>query len=281
MNNLLVPLDFSDESQNALRVAVQMAQKTDAAIQLLHVLEIPSSTYSVAGDVYAAATVLDQVYAPRMQASVEERLTEIAEMVRKQGVSVSFKIAHGSVYRMIEEQTKGEAIDMIIMGTKGASGWHEVFIGSNAEKVIRRSKIPVLTIKHELDLDKVKNILLAVGTHEEEAVEAAKFMQLLTGATCHLLKVFRKTSEESSLEETQQALSDYANNQHFRDYTTNVVFSQWVEEGILDFVTNHTIDLIVIGTHGYKGISHFLLGSHAEDVANHTDLPVLTTKVSW
>lgn len=278
-NNILVPLDFSSESRNALQVAIQIAQRTDATISLLHVLEIPSASYSMVGDVYAGSVALDNVYTSHIQESAESQLTSVVQWIEKQGVEVNSNIVHGSVFREIEQRARQDKVDLIVMGSKGASGWQEVLIGSNAEKVIRQSKIPVLIIKKPLDLDDIRNILLAVGDDTDRSVDAAKAMQLLTGATCHLLKVYRRTTLDKTLEQTEKDLQEFAEKTGFRDYTTNVVFAQWVEEGILDFVTNHSIDMIIIGTHGYKGINHFLLGSHAEDIANHSELPVLSINI--
>ena len=278
-NNILVPIDFSTESRNALQVAIQIAQRTEATISLLHVLEVPSATYSMVGDVYAGSVALDSIYTSHLQESAEGQLSEVVQWIEKQGVKVQKHIVHGNVYRSIEQQASEDDADMIVMGSKGASGWQEILIGSNAEKVIRRSKIPVLIIKKPLDLDEVRNILLAVGDEADRSVDSAKAMQLLTGATCHLVRVYRRTTIDKAIEQTEEELREFAETTGFRDYTTNVVFAQWVEEGLLDFVANNSIDLIVIGTHGYQGLNHFLLGSHAEDLANHSELPVLSTNI--
>ena len=278
-NNILVPIDFSTESRNALQVAIQIAQRTEATISLLHVLEVPSATYSMVGDVYAGSVALDSIYTSHLQESAEGQLSEVVQWIEKQGVKVQKHIVHGNVYRSIEQQASEDDADMIVMGSKGASGWQEILIGSNAEKVIRRSKIPVLIIKKPLDLDEVRNILLAVGDEPDRSVDSAKAMQLLTGATCHLVRVYRRTTIDKAIEQTEEELREFAETTGFRDYTTNVVFAQWVEEGLLDFVASNSIDLIVIGTHGYQGINHFLLGSHAEDLANHSELPVLSINI--
>ena len=59
-----------------------------------------------------------------------------------------------------------------------------------------------------------------------------------------------------------------------------MIDATWIEEGILEFVRHNRIDMIAMGTHGYKGLTHFLNGSRAEDVANHANIPVLTIKVA-
>lgn len=279
MKNILVPTDFSDEAKIALDFAVQLAKKSNATIQLLHVIEIPSGSFAVIGDVYAGSAAMDHIYNTQLMTAIQENMDRQISLVKEQQVNINSALEYGNVYRQIEKWSKETDADLIVMGTKGASGWHEVLIGSNAEKIIRRSKVPVLTIKHPLNIDQLKNMVFAIGDPEDRSIEFVKKFQKIVNATCHLLKVYRPVKLDSRLESATAEVKKFAEDNHFTDYTTNVIQAPWVEEGILEFVENQSFDMIAMGTHGYKGINHFLLGSHAEDVSNHAELPVLCINV--
>lgn len=280
MKKILVPTDFSDEAKTALDFAVQLANKSNGTICILHVLEIPSSSFSIAGDVYAGAVALDEVYNTKLMEVIKENMQEQVSYAEDRGIAVESIIEYGNVYRKIEDTSKEMDADLIVMGTKGVSGWEEVLVGSNAEKVIRRSKIPVLTIKHPLNIDHLKNMVFAIGEPGDRSVAFVKEFQKLVNATCHLLKVYRPVKMDSKIESAKAEVNEFAESTVFSDYTTNVIKSPWVEEGILEFVEGKSYDLIAMGTHGYKGLNHFLLGSHAEDVSNHAELPVLSINVN-
>lgn len=280
MKNILVPTDFSDEAKTALDFAVQLADKSNGSVYILHVLELPSSSLSIVGDLYAGSAALDQVYNSKLVEVLKENMDDQVRFAKNHGITVQNSIEYGNVYRKIEDVSKEINADLIVMGTKGVSGWQEVLVGSNAEKIIRRSKIPVLTIKHPLKLDQLKNMVFAIGETTDRSVAFVKEFQKLVNATCHLLKVFRPVKMDSKIESAKTEVSEFAESTGFTDYTTNVVEAPWVEEGILEFVEGKSYDLIAMGTHGYKGLNHFLLGSHAEDVSNHAELPVLSINVS-
>lgn len=278
MKTILVPTDFSNEADNALDFAVQLAKKTEADLRLLHVIELPSVSFNVTGDVTTGVDSLDNVYTLKLIDKIKNNLNALEQKVSAEGVRVSSKMEIGNVYRHISENITEENTDLIVMGSKGATGWKEVLIGSNAERVIRNSKVPVLTIKEQTDLSSLKNMVYAIGECSDKSVPVVKNMQKLLGLNCHLLKVYNTTKLSYTHASAKEYVRNFARNTEFVDFTVNVIDAPWVEEGILDFVNQNEIGMIAMGTHGYKGLTHFLNGSRAEDVANHARIPVLTIK---
>lgn len=276
MKSILVPTDFSTEANNALDFAIQLAKITDAQIKLLHVVELPSGSFKVTGDIYAGNDTLDNVYTIQLINTIKANLQELEQKVAEKGVSVVTKMEKGNVYRHISRDITEEETDLIVMGSKGATGWKEVLIGSNAERVIRNSHVPVFTIKEKVDISNFKNMVFAIGECSDKSIPVVKKFQKLLGLNCHLLKVYNTNKLAYTHESAKDYVRNFAKNTEFVDYTVNVTDAPWVEEGVLDFVGHNHIDLIAMGTHGYKGLAHFLNGSRAEDVANHSKIPVLT-----
>ncbi|MEL7148357.1 MAG: universal stress protein [Bacteroidota bacterium] len=280
MKTILVPTDFSTEADNALDFAIQLAKKTDANIKLLHVIELPSGSFSGPADVYASTDTMQQVYTLQLLNVVNKSLADREELVRTAGLAVTSRMDKGSVYKHISEQISRENTDLIVMGSKGATGLKEIFIGSNTERVIRHSEVPVFTVKEKTDLTQFKNMVFAVGDCSDMSIPVVKNFQKLLGLNCHLLKVYNTSKMAHTHDSAKEYLRRFAQNTEFVDYTINVADASWIEEGILEFVKHNRIDMIAMGTHGYKGLTHFLNGSTAEDVANHAQIPVLTIKVS-
>jgi hypothetical protein len=171
------------------------------------------------------------------------------------------------------------------MGSHGSSGLNEIFVGSNTEKVVRTSEIPVLVIKNRM-----KNFQFENGVYgcdfDPKGIKsyqmAMKFFSLFN-AKVHLLYVnlpaerFRSTAE---MEERVREFLFEADQGSF-DNLENVIYrtNYSVEEGIFTYCNKINADVVAVSTHGRRGLSHFFFGSVGEDIANHSDLPVITFKI--
>jgi nucleotide-binding universal stress UspA family protein len=137
--HILVPVDFSDCSLEALEYSVQAAKVFGAAVTLLHVLE-PASygldfTLAHAGD------------AQRARAALETKLDDLAALFRKQDITAGARIKSGAPGAAITEDAGAVQADLIVMGTHGRRGFSHLVSGSVAEAVLRHAPCPVLTVK--------------------------------------------------------------------------------------------------------------------------------------
>jgi nucleotide-binding universal stress UspA family protein len=163
------------------------------------------------------------------------------------------------------------------MGSHGASGLKEILIGSNAEKIVRRSPVPVLVVKNYF-AGKVTNIVFPntlETERQEELVMKVKALQALFNAKLHIVYIntpLNFTSDKVTLARLQA----FAHRFMIKDYTINVYNHGDEQEGINLFARKVNAELIAMGTHGRKGIAHLVNGSLAEDVTNHADSLVWT-----
>lgn len=279
MNNILVPTDFSKEAQYALDFAIQWAKKANASITLLHVLELPSSSFSIMGEAYSSNDDFDNVFTTKLIEKTKATLQEWEDQATSAGVKTSSHLKLGNIFKHIYNKITENGFDLIIMGSTGASGLQEILIGSNTEKVIRHSEVPVITIKEPTDLTTIKNMVYATDFGHNQSVKLAKYIQELLGINVHLLKVYNTNRWSYTSESAKSELQRFAKDEEFENFTINVIDSPFVEDGILEFSQKVDADLIFMGTHGYTGVPHLLWGSRAESVANHSKKPVLTVKV--
>jgi nucleotide-binding universal stress UspA family protein len=273
MKRILVPTDFSVQAENALKVACQLAQKNDATIYLMHSMEMPLHL-ATDGD---KGQLPEALFFIKM---AENRFAELMERPYLENVTVHDIIAQGELYKDMKLVVDKHDIDLIIMGSHGASGFQEMFIGSNAEKVVRTSSIPVLVIKNAHETFEVTDLVFACDLSDEckkPFVNAVRFADAF-GAKTHLLYVNTPSGFKTTAQ-TRDMLHNFVQGTGAENFTLNVYNDLSVEKGVLNFASENNLQLIGISTHGRKGLSHFFNGSISEDMVNHAQMPVLTFKI--
>ena len=274
MKKILVPIDFSQQSQDALHVAYQLAQKLKARLQLVHVLEIPLPDDEVPR---SRVEVLPMEYMRRAKEGATEQLKALVEQQHISDVKIDYRIQSGNPYRSIIGELIKNPVDLVVMGSKGASGDKEVWVGSNAERIVRLAHCPVLVVKEKLRIDKIKNIVFATTLREyaPEALSGLQELQKALGAQLYLLRV---NTLGNFMEDpyVRQRLKELAETHQLKNYTVNTYSDIDEETGIINFAGEVGANLIAMTTRGRRGLMHLLSGSKAEDVTNHTKLPVWT-----
>lgn len=272
MKKILVPTDFSECSRNALNAAVKIAGKTGAEIEIVHVYDRP-----VVGFVDLN---IDHKKNKAMLQHAHHTMEKMVIEMKKEGIKLNPHILADIPLTEIMDQKKFSNIDLIVMGSQGSEGLKELFIGSNTEKVVRKSKVPILSLKEDQGSFELKNIVLASNFYKElEGV--FKQMDAFLGIFephYNLLKVVTPGNFETS-HYSHKIMNDFAERFKLKNYSIHIYNDNNIEAGILNFAKEIESDAIVIATHGRKGIEHFINGSLAEDVVNHALTPVLSFKL--
>ena len=141
IHRILVPVDFSTQSDAALDYAVDLARRLDGRIVLLHVFSVPAFAFPDATIPMPAQTVVE------LQNASNTQLESLEQRVRANGVGVTSKLAEGAPFVEIVRAARSERADLIVMGTHGRSGLRHALLGSTAEKVVRKAPCPVLVVR--------------------------------------------------------------------------------------------------------------------------------------
>ena len=276
MKKILVPTDFTAYADSALDFAVQLSQKNGAEIELLHVIEYPlAKTFNVSGEI-TTWDPMDKVFTLELIKKSKADLNKAASKYEGQ-VKIEETLLIGNPFEGIGDQLEESDIDLVVMGTKGATGLQEVLVGSNAEKVVRNSTCPVISIHQERKPDDIDKILFATDLElgQDHVLKELVELQQLLNAELHLLWV--NTPHSIIDEETaKEQLEKIANRLNLERYSVHVGKGFHPEEGILSFAQTIDADMIGMATHSHKGLLHLFLGSIAEDVVNHATIPVWT-----
>jgi len=273
MKKILVPCDFSKPAINAFRFAMDIAQKSKGVVHLINVIELPA----IHDPIIMPVMVFEKEFMKDLKDKATAQFEKIIARYKPTGVTVKTDVLFGGPARMIGEAVKKKSIDLIVMGSHGATGFREYFIGSNAEKVVRNATVPVLVLKNYYK-GAIKNIVFpnTLETKKQEAlIRKVKELQAFFRATVHIVYVNTPTNFTSD-NITFDRLKEFARQFQFRNYTLNVYNYPFEESGVIHFTSSIKGDLIAMGTHGRKGLAHFLNGSLAEDIVNHANSPIWT-----
>ena len=280
MKRILVPTDFSPEAKNALEIAIEMAKTFDGEVILLNVVDVAGQGDFSASGAAVGSGAMDSIFTmkliEKMKADMEEAIAE------HEGAPISTELAMGDLHEMINERVERDEIDLVVIGSKGASGLQEVMVGSNAEKVVRLAACPVLTVK-ESSRDIHPNNIVFASDFTEELDKVGKRLvefQKHYDATMHLLFVNTPNKFELS-SESNRRMHDFAARLGIENYTVNVYNHRDEEDGILGFAEENNHDLIAVATHSRKGLAHLLSGSISEGVVNHSSKPVLSFSIRY
>lgn len=273
MKKILVPCDFSPTAQQAYTFALDIAKKVDAEVYVLKVIDIPF--------MYDAYSVQPPMWlTPQVWKKVEEEGRESFNKMKSEHSrqhDVTFRVVEGAVTLTILDFIEKEKIDLVVMGTHGASGFNEYMFGSNTEKVVRFSKVPVFAVRKAVNLSSIRNIVFPtnLALDEVDFINKLKELQQLLGATLHVLTINTPYNMKAA-KTTRAELQEFVTHYGIQNYTLNIRSEFTEQAGIIDFTDEIKADMVAMATHGRKGLAHLFAGSIAEDTVNHIKCPIWT-----
>ena len=274
MKRILVPTDFSEQAEYALRVAAQIAKQNNSEIILLHMLELPHQ----AGDALGSGHQIPEIMFYKDKAI--SKLEDLMDVDYLEGINVSEIIQFEKAFDGILAVSKKNNVDLIVIGSHGTSGFQEMFIGSNTEKVVRFSEVPVLVIKNRNDDFKASNFVFASDFSDEIKKPFAQLVDFAKSFDADLSLVMINTPNSfKPTHVAEKIMNDFMKDFNYPKYTLHIYNDVNVEKGILNFSNSLNADLIGMCTHGRTGFAHFFNGSISEDLVNHAVRPVITFKI--
>lgn len=284
MNKILVPTDFSECANNAANIAMEIAKKLDAEIEFMHYTEIPVDWVK-----------LDTGDDNKMYSDVDKRIKQcqdqLNEWVRKSeqaGIKATSYLAYNQGYQNVIERIENQDIDLVVMGTHGASGLKGLFLGSNTQKVIRLSEVPVIAIKGDAKHMNMDRMTLAFdfpvdgnGTPESYSINGLfKEMALAKALGMKLDFLFVNTPGHFiSSKQMKARMNSYAQKLDIKAHDQIILNAFNLVDGIIDYQEQKGNTLVGMLTHGDRGFNRLVQSSHVEQVANRLEGMLLSTKM--
>lgn len=275
IKKILVPIDFSECSSNALRQAVHLARTFMATIEIMHVITpvyiTPTSSEML--------IPFNDINYKKMLKNAEKKLLSIAKEIQtNESVNVTVTAQLNVVYTGILARAKKTKADMIIMGTHGTSGIKEFFAGSNAFKVVQHSECAVLTIQKKT-ASKIKNIVLPIRLeiNSRQKVELAATLAKIYSAKILItgyLKEANKRDEQKIKQYTSQVALLLRNESIPSE--TFLLKDKNFTKAMINHAKKQKANMIAVMTTHNFSLDQLLNGPYAEQFVNHSKIPILS-----
>jgi len=279
IQKILVPTDFSETGLLAIDHAGFLAKLLRADLLLLHVIPAADHSYDILG-----LRPPDMHYQERLNTAVDQKLAELSsEMEHRHGIRVKAMHASGNVAREVNNIVESEQIDLVVMGTHGAKGFGEIFLGSNAHKIVNTVPCPVLTVQESARRLGFKDIVLPIdrSMHSREKVPIALALADKSAARVHIVGLLgdEEPTERNKLnivlDQVQEAVE-----RHNLPFSRHIVVGSNIAVAALEYAAGANADLIVTMTDHESNLTGPFMGPFAKQIVNHSRIPVLSIKPS-
>ncbi|MBI2268896.1 MAG: universal stress protein [Bacteroidetes bacterium] len=286
IRKVLIPIDFSETSMLAIEHGAFMAKLYKADVILVHVVEHSWQKFSI------VAPEIKFELPENILSLAEAKLKEVASKIRKDyGVTATAISSQGNICGEIVELVNTEKADIIVMGTQGASGLQEVFMGSNSYKVVTLAQCPILTVQSHSRRIGFSEILLPIDNsgHSRQKVGYTVELAKHYGSRIHILGLLDE-DDSQDLDKFKIKI------QQVKDFVEKCEIPSVVDiqvggnqaKNTIDYAKKHNAELIVIMTDQEENFTGSFLGPYAQQVVNHSWVPVLSFKpvenpgnISW
>ncbi|WP_426065187.1 universal stress protein [Flavobacterium sp. DSP2-3-1] len=272
MKKILFPTDFSHVSNNAFIYALKLADSINAEIITMHVYHLPQANY------INVSEYLHEIYDVTELSNFENYkdevpvLRRIAEENNLDHVKISHVLILGNLIEEIQKITKHEFIDFIVMGTKGATGLKETFLGTVATKIMNNVKAVVLAIPERCKYEPVKNLLFITEYQADDTQSFLKVKALAKVFQAHVdcLRVKPQNREDDN--NNMRNWEELIDNQNIKLHS---VTGNDVEGIILNFIDSHKINMIAMHVHHKNFFEKLFEISLSKKLAFHINIPIL------
>lgn len=268
---ILIPTDFSVQAEFAYLMVKKLEEKITTDIHFLHVLNVPDTvTMDSKGEIQTCGEI-DVNYVLKQK---EIALRQLDNLKSLYGNQINVHLVLGKTTDAILNFSNSNAFDLVVMGTKGATGIKEIVSGTEAQIIARKSQIPLLSLMCDRSDLQIENVLL-VHNFINPKNEGLTLLHKLIKAFSTKVHFLQITSGQVESEKTnvEADMKQFAELNGIQNYACHLINDKDVENGVIHFNQMSNMDLICIGTHGKGGLFH---QSATEKLINHLFKPIIS-----
>jgi len=278
IQRILCPTDFSIYSKNALQYAVNVAERHDATITLLHVDEFDVSPLGY----FHLHDEEVQRYRDLKTRFLKEQMDVFVQETVPEGWNIEKKILPGRAYKVIVEEAEAQNYDLIVTARRGTTNLSDHLVGSTAERVVRLARCPVFSVRgHDApSTGEIKTILCPTDYSQSSnaALSYAISIAKRYGSKLYIQHI-SELDDEHTIEDIKKKAPKVSEiNGEAEDLDIEFIFDRDIEpnNSIIRFAEDRDINLIVMSTHGQKGLRRVFIGNNTAEVVRKAECPVLT-----
>lgn len=279
MQKILVPTDYSNDAKNAAIYALEIAAKTNSEIIFLHTYHVP--VFDNESNAYESYKIILENIEKEEEQKMKVFLDDLKEFEngKFKSIDISSQVKLGFLKDIILEIAQNEKIDLIVMGTRGASGIKKALIGSNTSNLINESNIPVLAVPENSVFKGLDRIVFACDYHlteNENKLYLLTELALLFGSEILIFNVVDDQEKLPSFDEALQGLKienilrGAAHSYHFANKDNHDI-----SEIIDDFLVQQKADMLVTIPKRLDFINSLFHKSLTKEMVCHSKIPLL------
>jgi len=266
MKKILVPTDFSNNAYNALEYAIQFSQPFNATLALYHTYRVMSTT----GSFTTVKGYIEEDNQKRLTMTKEKIVSRFGEDISIQSAAIE-----GDMISVISNVADKKDFDLIVMGTKGATGLKEIFLGSNTASLMQNTQTPVLAIPTDYEYKPIKRIVFAVDNKDIKEEKTVRILKEISQKHDAQLILFHLAEKDADIG-IDPALGYHL--QSLENVSVVYEFGDDIMESIHEFVKNNQADMLCM-IHHQKGFFRRLLeGDKTVNEVHHPRIPLLILK---
>jgi len=273
MKKILVPLDFSETSDNAFVYALEMAKLLKAELVLLHTFEIP--VVDTQGLAFNYATVYNSVELANFEHFREKlpKLRNIALERNLDHISLNHILTNGDLLYSIKKVVSEEKIDIVVMGTNGAEGWMASLVGTNTGSVINNVGVPVLSVPAEAKFEQIKTIAFTTRFRKKDIEALIKVLFYAKKFRAKVKCLYVKTSNSDVNSETVNRWKSHFEDEE--DLQFFVIPNDDVPCTIEDFLDNQNVDMLAMLTYKRNFFAALFTTTTTQKLSYYLRTPIL------
>lgn len=287
MKRILFPTDFSPAADSAMEVAFNLAKNAQAELVIFHALNTVQQFMEM--NITSGADLLMPTVQPELVQEIiqshrkiaEQKLAERAHKAEEKGVWYQTVLNEQSLDVCINEVIDEKNIGFVVMGTHGASGIAETLIGSNAQKVVRRATVPVLTLNGNVgDLTIRRIAFFSDFLDSDTCDQIPRVQRFASWFNAELSYVFVNTPNYFEPTHVVQKRMSEVITAHGGAATASEIYNDFdIAEGVINYSVNNEVSIIALVTHGFSGLKKLFNDNVTESVVNHSKIPVLSLHI--
>ena len=270
MKKILVPTDFSDGAFNALEYAIHFARLLNFSVEVVHAYNMPATGSMVMVDI-------TEIMANNAQEELDLLKTRVKELSYAKGVQVNFRKEHGSVVDMINRVSREPGFEFAVMGTQGASGVTDKWLGTNAMDAAKFVEDPLMIIPADHTYKNIDHVLFATDLKLTGNEDHLKFLSLIAEKSdakiefLHIRKQGEIVDDQKLTQYLDQISRAFGKNRPRIAY----LYDNEVQKGIEEAIASKRPELLAVVRHKYGFFEGLFRNSISKQLISESKLPIL------
>ena len=272
MKHIVLPTDFSENARHACHYAINLFKGQEVKFHLIHSFEPPHPT--------GMLIRIDDILKKEALQNLKNEQTLLAKDLHE-GQEMDVDAIVGELNNVTNQVIRKNNAELIVMGTKGATGLKEIFVGSNASEIIQSSIKPVLAIPEDAPIKKPETFVLAADYENLENISALEPLRNLVKSVDGKLMVVNVQSNDDGEIIFNPVSEKLAIEDYFEDidHSYHEITNESVSEGLNDFVNSSNADVLAMIPEKNNFFMKIFHKSVTKQMVLHSQIPLLSLRI--